>query len=99
MRAAPPSCAGTPPGRATPGGEPLRGVFGERALELAGAGGEDYELLVAGPERLIEALAAAVETALTVIGEVIDDASHRPRLLDAGGLEGTFASGGWDHLG
>ena len=76
----------------------LRSVFGERARELAAGGGEDYELLLAGPEQLIEDLAGVVETPIAVIGEVTDDAEHRPRLLDAAGAEVSLASAGWDHF-
>lgn len=37
---------------------------------LAAGGGEDYELLISAPERVLEDLAEAVEVPVTVVGEV-----------------------------
>jgi thiamine-monophosphate kinase len=67
-------------------------------LELAVAGGEDYELLAALPaERLAEAtsvVAEAAETTLTAIGRVAEGESVEIRLPEGGRLEAR----GYDHL-
>lgn len=71
---------------------------GAEPLELAAAGGEDYELLAAlPPERLAEAtagIAAAGETTLSQIGAVVAGAGVEIRL--PGG--GTLAPAGFDQL-
>jgi thiamine-monophosphate kinase len=72
---------------------------GRDPLELAAAGGEDYELLAAlPPERLVEATGALAETGgttLTRVGELVADEGVEIRL--PGG--GTVAPAGFDQLG
>ncbi|CAN5811244.1 thiamine-phosphate kinase [soil metagenome] len=46
--------------------------LGQEPESLAASGGEDYELLIAAPESIIEALAGDQDVPLTVIGEVTD---------------------------
>jgi len=71
---------------------------GRDPLELAVAGGEDYELLATLPaERLAEAkstVAAAAETTLTTIGRVAEGKGVAIRLPGGGRLEAR----GYDHL-
>lgn len=68
-------------------------------LQLAVAGGEDYELLAALPaERLAEAtqqLAAGAEATLTTIGQVVEGEGVELRLPGGGLLE----AAGYDHFG
>lgn len=75
----------------------LRAAYPEDALQLACTGGEDYELVLAGKEKLIQKMAA--ETAappLTVIGKIVRDPEHRVRLLDERGGEVRYEHAGWD---
>ena len=60
---------------------------------LAATGGEDYELLISAPERVLDALAQSVGVPLTVIGEVTqgDFAFRR-------GDEIVEGLSGWDHF-
>lgn len=71
---------------------------GRDPLELAAAGGEDYELLAALPaDRLAEAsnaVAGAAEATLTVVGSVAEGEGAEIRLPGGGRLE----AGGFDHL-
>jgi thiamine-monophosphate kinase len=60
---------------------------------LAASGGEDYELLVSAPERLMDALARQVEVPVTVVGEVTDGGV----LFECGG-EPVEDLSGWDHF-
>lgn len=76
---------------AVPVGSGLREAYPDAALTLACTGGEDYQLLLAGPRELIERLDASI------IGE-ITGGPPRVRLLDAAGNETRFDSPGWDHL-
>jgi thiamine-monophosphate kinase len=68
----------------------LRDGFGRDAVELACTGGEDYELVIAGPREAIESVPEA-----TVIGEFEDGP---PRVTVGGTSGGTvkFERGGWD---
>ena len=60
---------------------------------LAATGGEDYELLVSAPERILGALAEAVEVPVTVVGEVTESGIGFRRGDDA-----VEDLSGWDHF-
>jgi thiamine-monophosphate kinase len=68
--------------------------FGRDPGVLAATGGEDYELLVAAPRPVLDALAAGIEVPLTTVGEITEGSgavfSHGRELL--GDLSG------WDHF-
>lgn len=76
----------------------LREAYPNEAIALAASGGEDYQLLLAGPAAALAALAARIDVPLSVIGEMVEDQQRRARLLDAQGSDLTPAIGGWDHL-
>jgi thiamine-monophosphate kinase len=76
----------------------LRRAFPDEATALAATGGEDYELLLAGPVAALEGLRGQVTTPLTIIGEMVVDTTHRPRFLDSRGREIALAEAGWDHF-
>jgi thiamine-monophosphate kinase len=60
---------------------------------LAAGGGEDYELLISAPERVIGDLAGAVEVPVTVVGEVTESGIAFRR-----GGETVEDLSGWDHF-
>ena len=61
---------------------------------LAASGGEDYELLVSAPERVLGDLAEAVEVPVTVVGEVTRSGGIAFRR----GGESVEDLSGWDHF-
>jgi thiamine-monophosphate kinase len=69
-------------------------------LDLALAGGEDYELCFTIPAKRAEEAAAAVTgatgTPVAIVGEVVE--ADRGRRLVRGGVEGDLGAAGWDHL-
>ncbi len=69
-------------------------------LELALAGGEDYELVFTIASERAEAAAAEVEgrtgTRLSIVGEVVE--ADRGRVLTLDGVERPLEGRGWDHL-
>lgn len=67
---------------------------GRDAEALAATGGEDYELLVAAPEAVLDELSRRVETPLTVVGEITD--TRRTEFLRAG--ETLEELSGWEHF-
>ncbi len=67
--------------------------FSRDAEILAATGGEDYELLIAAPERVLEDLARRVKVPLAVIGEVTEG-----EILFVRGGETVEGLSGWDHF-
>jgi len=67
------------------------------ARNLALGGGEDYELLLAGPHAVIDTLAMA-DVPLTVIGRVVEEHPREAWAIDAKGERYEPPSAGWDHL-
>ena len=60
---------------------------------LAATGGEDYELLISAPERVLDVLAKSIDVPLTTIGEVTSgDVAFRRGEEPVDGLSG------WDHF-
>ena len=81
----------------------LSAAFGAEALGLAIGGGEDYELLCAGPPALVERAAlllASLGTSLTVVGELTPPPDSAPfvRLVDASGQTIAAERTSWDHF-
>lgn len=67
---------------------------GKNPENLAVTGGEDYELLMAAPGDVLDKLAAEVDVALTVIGEVTKEGIAFER-----NGESVEDLSGWDHFG
>ncbi len=72
----------------------LADSIGRNPEILAATGGEDYELLIAAPESVLEELAADIDVPITVIGEMTGEGVifHR-------GGETVDGLSGWDHFG
>ncbi len=68
-------------------------AMGRNPESLSATGGEDYELLIAAPEEVIEALIAELEEPLTVVGEVTQGEVEFLR-----GGERVEDLSGWDHF-
>jgi thiamine-monophosphate kinase len=67
--------------------------LGHDPAVLAATGGEDYELLISAPERLLDALAESIGVPLTMIGKVTQaEVAFRHKKETAGELSG------WDHF-
>ncbi len=65
--------------------EAVKAGFGERAVELALAGGEDYELLFTGRADAIERVKAEMTCPVTIIGEITAGQAGQIDLRDARG--------------
>jgi len=76
----------------------VRANFGERALELALSGGEDYELLFTASTEVIDEVAAAVSCPVTVIGEITAGEAAGVTLVDAIGNPVSLTKAGWEHF-
>jgi thiamine-monophosphate kinase len=76
----------------------VRTGFGDRALELALSGGEDYELLFTASAEIIDNVRKIAKCPITVIGDMIADKEHRVSLFDQKGNPFKLDRGGWEHF-
>jgi thiamine-monophosphate kinase len=72
--------------------------FGNRALELALSGGEDFELLFTASAEIIDRVGTAVSCPVTIIGEITDEKEGGVTLVDSEGNMVSPNSTGWEHF-
>lgn len=72
--------------------------FGARALELALAGGEDYELLFTASPQTITRLKKALSVPVTVVGEIVSGEAGKVSVVDGRGRKLALARPGWEHF-
>ena len=75
----------------------LQQVFAERAVHMALAGGEEYELLYAAPPPVMERTLARIPNA-TAIGRVVAGPPGEVRVQDQEGNQLKELESGWDHF-
>ena len=73
-------------------------VYPQRGLALALGGGEDYELLFAGPPGLVEGIVKELPSGGAVVGRIVDDPQRRVVVLDEDGAPLDATSYGWEHF-
>ncbi|MFC1977005.1 thiamine-phosphate kinase [Chloroflexota bacterium] len=76
----------------------VRANFGDRALELALSGGEDYELLFTASAGVIDKVKATASCPITVIGETTADKAGEITLVDGKGNLVNLPKTGWEHF-
>jgi thiamine-monophosphate kinase len=76
----------------------VKANFGDRALELALSGGEDYELLFTASTKVIDKVRATASCPITVIGEILADKTGRITLVDRQGNPFRLDKKGWEHF-
>jgi len=76
----------------------VKSNFGDRALELALSGGEDYELLFTASGEVIDKVKGAASCPITVIGEIITDEKGEISLNDRNGAPFNLHKAGWEHF-
>ena len=72
--------------------------FGNRSLEMALSGGEDYELLFTASTEVIERVRTRASCPVTVIGQVTADKTGKITLIDREGKPFKPAKTGWQHF-
>ena len=80
-----------------PVADALRSEFRPEALRMALGGGEDYELLFAGPGDLVQTAVAEIPGS-AVIGKVTEGLVGRIELVAGRGETLSFGIEGWEHL-
>ena len=73
--------------------------FGEKALELALTGGEDYELLFTAGPQIINKVIKVMPCPVTVVGEITAENTGKIKLFDNSGKPYNIKKTGWDHFG
>jgi thiamine-monophosphate kinase len=76
----------------------VRDNFGERALELALGGGEDYELLFTADASIIGRVKEVARFPITIIGEITADKAGEVTLVDIKGKPVDIPGAGWEHF-
>ena len=76
----------------------VKANFGDRALELALSGGEDYELLFTAPAEVIDKVKAPATCPITIIGEITADKIGEVTLVDSTGTPFRLPKTGWEHF-
>ena len=76
----------------------VRANFGDKALELALSGGEDYELLFTGSAEAIDKVKKAAACPVTIIGDIVADKKNRVTLVDSKGDAIDMNKAGWEHF-
>ncbi len=78
--------------------ETVKASFGEKAVELALAGGEDYELLFTGRAEAVERVQEEISCPVTRIGEITAGEPGKIDLRDARGNPVKTGKTGWSHF-
>jgi thiamine-monophosphate kinase len=74
----------------------VKTAFGEKAIEFALSGGEDYELLFTASADVVERVKKAASVPVTAIGEIV--AGKGVTLVDKEGKPFKLARAGWEHF-
>ncbi len=72
--------------------------FANKSLELALAGGEDYELLFTAKAEVIDRVKKAAPCPITVIGEITTKGKGKLSLVNSQGNPFNLSSSGWEHF-
>jgi thiamine-monophosphate kinase len=72
--------------------------FGDRSLELALSGGEDYELLFTATPKVINRVKRAASCPITIIGETTAENTRGVTLVDRKGNPLRPGKWGWEHF-
>ena len=76
----------------------VKANFGDRALELALSGGEDYQLLFTASAEVIDNITAKAPCPITAIGEIVADKAEEVTLVDSKGKPVSIPGKGWEHF-
>ncbi len=71
--------------------------FGDKSIQLALSGGEDYELLFTGRAAVVDSVKKTASCPVTVIGEITAGEAEIT-LLDSQGNPFNLVEAGWDHF-
>ena len=76
----------------------VKANFGEKSLELALSGGEDYQLLFTASTETINKVKKVASCPITVIGEIVSERIGEITLVDSQGNTYHLNKTGWEHF-
>jgi len=76
----------------------VRAVFKSDCSDLALSGGEDYELLFAAKQQVMDKVKQALPSTVTVIGEITKTGPEKVVVIDEAGKVVPWSRGGWEHF-
>ncbi len=76
----------------------VKANFGDKAVELALSGGEDYELLFTASTQVISRVSEKASLPVTVIGDIVADKRGEITLIDRDGKPIRLGKAGWEHF-
>jgi thiamine-monophosphate kinase len=76
----------------------VKSDFGERALELALTGGEDYELLFTASGEVMDKVKTKISCPVTLIGKIVAGGPGGVVIVDERGKPIDMAKSGWEHF-
>jgi thiamine-monophosphate kinase len=76
----------------------VKSAFGEKAMDMALSGGEDYQLLFTASPEIIRKVRRSASYPVTVIGEITAENTGQVILMDAEGKRVRAEARGWDHF-
>jgi thiamine-monophosphate kinase len=76
----------------------MSAAFGNKALEIALSGGEDYELLFTGKPEIIAKVKQWAACPITVIGEILPGKTCEVTVVDSTGKPLKLSKKGWEHF-
>jgi thiamine-monophosphate kinase len=77
----------------------VKAHYKDKALALATAGGEDYELLFTAAEEKISEARSALACLVTTIGEIVAEGPGRVNMINKHGTPNNLEKSGWEHFG
>ncbi len=75
-----------------------RDAFGERSLEMALSGGEDFELLFTAADEVMSKVKAVAACPITIVGETTANNRGEVVLVDTKGTRVSVGKRGWEHF-
>jgi len=78
--------------------EMLKANFGEKAIEMALSGGEDYELLFTARPGLILKIKDKIDCPVSIIGEITGGKPGKIDIVSSGGKAVKIKKAGWTHF-
>ena len=77
----------------------VKANFGDKAVELALSGGEDYELLFTASAEIVGKVSDKASLPVTVIGNIVADKIGEITLIGRDGKPVRLGKTGWEHFG
>ena len=76
----------------------VKEAFGEKAVQMALSGGEDYQLLFTAPSKIIDRISKVSNYPITIIGEIKAGQKSKIEILNRNGIPIQPFKTGWDHF-